>query len=501
MRLLTAEEHGELDRATMQRDGIDATELMERAASAWARRFQEHYPDRSVSIAVVCGSGNNGGDGLVVARQLRVAGYSVYAFVVSSAPASAPNSRNQKRAHDVGVPLRKLGQKGDFGTLGKPDLIIDALFGTGLNRPPEGLAAQLVRAINAADARVIALDLPSGVFTDRATPGPAVCAERTLSLGYPKRALFAPANTRYVGDWELVGFEVDDQFVNQLPPGDRMLSPKEMAPLRRRRAANDHKGTFGHALVVAGSFGKMGAAVICARAVLRVGAGLVTTHLPRSGYEIMQISLPEAMCSVDEHRYHFSGIGQTDGYAAVGVGPGLGTGAATTDGLRRLLKEFSSPMVLDADALNLLSRNPDLWALVPKNSILTPHPKEFERLFGRTADDFARWEEQRKQAVDRGLVILLKTGFTTIATPDGRLHFNTSGNPGMATGGTGDALTGMLTGLLAQGYPAIEAAQLGVYLHGLAGDLAAERLEQESLLAEDVVGHIGRAYRALSEAG
>jgi NAD(P)H-hydrate epimerase len=497
MRLLTAAEHGQLDRATMQKDGLSEIDLMERAATAWSDRFVELFPSTELEVAVVCGPGNNGGDGLVVARKLRLAGYPAFAIVVQPAPARAPLAHNLKRAHSVGVPIRYIGDADETPTLAGPDLIIDAIFGTGLNRPPGGLPARLIGAINASPAEVVSLDLPSGLHVDSPTNGTVVKADRTLSLGYPKRALFAPANTSYLGRWELVPFTVDEEFVDGLPPGDEMLTATAMAGLRQSRAANDHKGTFGHALIVAGSFGKMGAAVICARAALRAGAGQVTTHIPRSGYEIMQISFPEAMCSIDPHRYRFTEISAELTYEAIGVGPGLGTDPATLKGLTDLLEHRTSPIVLDADALNLIAEHPELWKIVPPSSILTPHPKEFERLFGPSPDDFSRWELQRERAASLGLVILLKTGYTTIATPDGRLFFNTTGNPGMATGGTGDALTGIVTGLLAQGYGATNAARLSVFLHGLAGDLAAEVHGQESLLAEDVVQNIGRAFRAL----
>ncbi|MGB3546884.1 MAG: NAD(P)H-hydrate dehydratase, partial [Saprospiraceae bacterium] len=264
----------------------------------------------------------------------------------------------------------------------------------------------------------------------------------------------------------------------------------------RYRRAYDHKGTFGHALLVAGSYGKIGAAVMAARALLRSGAGLVSVHLPRCGYEIMQISFPEAMCTVDPHKYVFSAAPDNlDPYQAIGVGPGLGQDQLTGDALAKLLERAAQPLVIDADALNLLSQHPEWWEWIPKNSILTPHPKEFERLFGKADNDFARLDLQRERAAEHGCIIVQKTGHTTIAAPDGQLFFNSTGNPGMGTGGTGDVLTGILTGLLAQDYAPLTAACLGVYLHGLAGDLAAAALTQESLIAEDVIRYIGAAIR------
>ncbi|MEL7159348.1 MAG: NAD(P)H-hydrate dehydratase, partial [Bacteroidota bacterium] len=265
----------------------------------------------------------------------------------------------------------------------------------------------------------------------------------------------------------------------------------------RRRGANDHKGTYGHAFLLAGAFGSMGAAIIAGQAILRSGAGKLTCHVPRSGYEIMQIGFPEAMCSVDPHRYRTTEVGDLSNYQVIAAGPGLGTEAMTAAALADVLRRTDRPMVLDADALNIIGERPELLDLVPRHSILTPHPKEFSRLCGAADNDFARWQVQRKLASERGIYVVLKTGYTAIATPAGDLYLNPTGNPGMATAGTGDALTGVITGLLAQGYLPEVATTLGVYLHGLAGDLAAAELGQEFLLAEDVVNYLGKAFAHL----
>ena len=495
MLILTAEQHRAVDTATVEQDNISSLELMERAATAWTKRFIHLYSDQDREIVVLCGPGNNGGDGFVIARLLRYEGFTVSVMAAEIGPPSADNATNRKRARDSGVHLRLLQEGDAMPSFRRHSLVVDALFGTGLSRPIVGYWADLIDHLNAQPVTRIAVDLPSGLRTDEASDGAIVRADRTLSLGYPKRCLFAPSNTPYLGEWELVPFRLlGGAVLDPESHRDVMLTRKLVHPIVKTRHANDHKGTFGHALLVAGSYGKMGAAIICARAVLRAGAGLVTVHIPRVGYEIMQIGLPEAMCQVDEHRYHFTQATGLAGYEVVAVGPGLGKTEATRQGVLRLVDEAVRPLVVDADALNILSESPGYLARLPAGSILTPHPKEFERLFGKTEDDFARWELQRKRAGELKLVILLKTGFTTIATPDGKLYYNTTGNPGMGTGGTGDALTGVLTGLLAQGYSPEDAARLGVYLHGLAGDIAARELQQESLLAEDVVSHLGRAF-------
>ncbi|THH41679.1 NAD(P)H-hydrate dehydratase [Neolewinella litorea] len=502
MLILTAQQHRALDQATLQRDGISSLELMERAATAWATHFVERYPDKSREIVVLCGPGNNGGDGLAIARLLRFEAYTISVIVADIAPASPDNQINRKRAKDVGVHIRTLRENDPLPSFRKRSIVIDALFGTGLSRPIEGYWATLIEHLNEQPVVRVAVDLPSGLRTDEPSDGAVVQAHTTLSLGYPKLALFSPASTTFLGDWDLVSFRLADPLqleeVDESTP--RMLTTGPVAQLLKKRHANDHKGTFGHALLVAGGFGKMGAAVISARAVLRAGAGLVTVHIPRVGYEILQISLPEAMCSVDEHRYIITAVGDPGAYKTIGVGPGLGTRSATQNAFFELLDNFSRPMVIDADALNMLAQSPERLGDLPAGSLLTPHPKEFERLFGATENDFARWELQRNKARELNCVVILKTGYTSIATPDGRQYFNTTGNPGMGTGGTGDALTGILTGLLAQGYAPANAARLGVYLHGLAGDLAARDLEQESLLAEDLVSHLGKAFKKLHRA-
>lgn len=283
-----------------------------------------------------------------------------------------------------------------------------------------------------------------------------------------------------------------------MPLKKSTIDETELRKNLHHRQSFDHKGTFGHALIIAGSYGKMGAATLCARAALRAGSGLVTVHLPKCGYEIMQIAFPEAMCQVDRHKFVFTEApNDLTPYRTIGIGPGLGQDSTTATAIHKLIERYEHPMVIDADALNILSQNSDWLQLLPANSILTPHPKEFERLFGKTENDSARWELQLAKAKELNVIIILKTGKTSIATPAGHLYFNTTGNPGMGTAGTGDVLTGIITGLLAQQYEPAMAAQLGVYLHGLAGDIAAERTEQESLLASDVIEHLGAAFKQL----
>lgn len=499
MYILTADQHRSLDQATITKEGISSEELMERAATAFTYAFSRSYPSRKQTIVIIAGSGNNGGDGLVAARVLTQMGYDVEFYLPEIGTPSQDNQLNQVKARNVGLELHPLREGSSFPQFPEGAILVDALFGTGLSRPITGYWAELICYLNKCPLRRVAIDLPSGLMADAPSPEPVFQADRTFTLGYPKLCLFSPTNTAYLGDWTLIPFRLAHNAVEKIVGEHARTTPQlntqeELAPLLHRRKANDHKGTFGHVLLYGGKFGSMGAAVITGRAILRTGAGMLTCHVPRSGYEIMQISFPEAMCEVDAHRYHATEVGGLERYTTLAIGPGLGTEALTEKALRKLLTNYDRPVVLDADGLNLISRHPDLLKSIPENSILTPHPKEFARLFGHTENDFDRWELQREMARKYRVVLLLKTGYTSIATPDGQFFFNPTGNPGMGTAGMGDALTGVLAGLLAQGYPPEVAARLGVYLHGLAGDLAAKSLGQESLLAEDLVSHLGKAF-------
>lgn len=505
MKILTAPQLRALDELTVHDEKITSLDLMERAVSAFVASFKKRFKRKDGPVLILCGTGNNGGDGLVAARLLHQIGYKIHVLAVFGSERSPDNETNLRRIADKGFPVDKLTAGDKIPTPAPGVILVDALFGTGLSRKVDGYWAEVLRYFNEQEGITrVALDIPSGLFADEPSEGEIFRADTTFTLGLPKSALFAPENTAFVGETVIVPFRLHNPAAVAHLRREEHQGPNEFlegsftAALVKKRHVNDHKGTFGHALLVAGSFGKMGAAVIAARAVLRSGAGLVTCHVPRSGYEIMQITFPEAMCTIDAHRYNTTEVGPLDAYQTIGIGPGIGTEVLTAKALRSVLSRYDKPMVLDADALNLMAKEPSLLELVPKHSILTPHPKEFERLFGTTENSFARWRVLSREARSKALVIILKTGYTSIATPDGNVYVNPTGNPGMGTAGTGDALTGLLTGLLAQGYSPREAALLGVYLHGLAGDIAAEEMTQQFLLAEDVVSHIGAAYRRLA---
>ncbi len=503
MKILTAKQVHQLDAHTIEHEPIPSIDLMERASRRFTECFIKHHPEKDQDICIFAGTGNNGGDALAIARLLFEAGYTtrVVWCKISDQPSKDCAINRQRLASHSNVELNEWKEGDPLEELPNGTLIIDGLFGSGLNRPVEGYWAKLLDQLNNMAARRVAIDIPSGVFADKRTRSISLHAHETYTFQLPKLAFFFPENEVRVGDWQVLDIGLSREFIGNAVTRNHFLERGFARQLLRGRERYGHKGTYGHALLIMGSQGSIGAAILAGKACYRSGAGLVTIHAPQCGYEILQISLPEAMVSIDRHKYHFSEVPPLQRYSALGVGCGLGQRMTTVAAIQQLLERADKPLVLDADALNIISRDPKLLERVPKGSILTPHPKEFERLFGTMPDDFSTNTLQRLKAEELRCTIILKRAHTCIAFPDGTCYFNASGNPGMGTGGSGDVLTGMLTGLLAQGYPSGHAALLGVYLHGLAGDLAAADLGQESVLAGDIVRHIGPAYLTLRESG
>lgn len=465
---------------------------MNRAAGVFTSWLVSHYPDPSRPVVVMAGTGNNGGDGVAVARLLRDAQFAAKLAVCDFGSRHSTDFDQQISflpAEITPVILSDTATAAGFlkGLPGNT-LFIDALFGTGLNRPLDGEWAALVGLLNAHPGEMVSIDIPSGLLADQSTPGGSVIrADRVFSFESPKRAFFFPENEPYTGKWEFSSIGLHADFPAITESAFYYTTGDDARKLEKTRTMFSHKGTHGHALIIAGSYGKMGAAVLASRACLRAGTGLLTTHAPRCGYVVLQTAVPEAMYSPDHRAQYLSDIPALDHFSAVGVGPGIGQSPETTRALEKLLCQCHIPLVLDADALNLLALNRDWFELLPENTIMTPHPKEFERLFGKTSDNFARNELQREMAQRYRTVIVLKGAYTAVALPDGTCWFNSTGNPAMATAGAGDVLTGIITGLLAQGYTPAEAALLGVWAHGCAGDRAVAATGRKSLIASDLV--------------
>ncbi len=501
MKILSPAQIRALDVYTIQNEPISSIALMERAANAFVKWFVPQFPNaEETPICIFCGPGNNGGDGLAIARLLNQKFYSARVFCCKIGNKTSEDfGKNLKRIpRRRGLPIVELKEGDAFPRLAENIVLIDAIFGSGLSRPIEGYWADLVQYLNRLSNLKVAVDIPSGLFANRVTVSPSIRANYTLSFELPKLAFLFPENQDRVGECYIQPIGLDQSFIQKADSSFRLIDEDLIRAILKKRKKFDHKGTFGHALLIMGSYGKIGAAILAAKACLRSGAGLVTVHIPKCGYEILQIGFPEAMASVDRHQFYISEIPDLKLYKAIGLGCGLDQKVSTKEAIFELLKKSHLPLVLDADALNLLAQNPEYLKYLPTNSLLTPHPKEFERLFGKTSNDFARNDLQRKKAKELNCYLLLKGANTAIACPDGTCYFNSTGNPGMATGGSGDVLTGLLTGLLAQGYTPKAAALLGVYLHGLSGDIAAETLGHESLLASDLVKNLGRAFQKVS---
>jgi NAD(P)H-hydrate epimerase len=496
MKILSSKQVRELDAYTIAQTPIDSIDLMERACRAFMTWFVGQFA-ADARVAIVCGTGNNGGDGLGIARMLREHGYPVTCWIVkASMPVTRDFTANLDRAQSAGITLFEVTAPHE-GLLSECDVLIDALFGSGLSRPAEGLYAWTIEEMNRTKGPRVAIDIPSGLMADAPSSGAIVRADYTLSFQLPKLAFLLPRSAEFVGEWVLADIGLRKDFIRSAPSLFHYTREKGMRRVLRPRNRFDHKGTYGHALLIAGSLGKMGAAVLASRAALRAGVGLLTTHIPSGGNGVLQAAVPEAMVSLDRNEEMFSSPPALDDYAAIGIGPGLGRSNETSRAFEFVLKHYHKPMVIDADALNILSERKEWLTLLPEGSVLTPHPKEFERLAGPTADDFARLESLRALADKTRCVVLLKGAFTAVADPTGNIYFNSTGNPGMATGGTGDVLTGIITSLLAQRYAPLDAARLGVYLHGLAGDLAAIELGMHGMIASDLVNFLPPAFARL----
>ena len=501
MKILPVEKIREADAYTIEHEPIASIDLMERAASQIFHWLIKRV-DKTHHFRVFAGPGNNGGDGLAVARMLHQKGYHVDVYIVRYTDKTSEdfNVNYRRLQKETNVEIKDIQTPDDFPEMNSEEILIDAIFGSGLTRPVTGFVGDVVDKINNSDVVKVAIDMPSGLFADKTSikdENHIVRADYTLSFQLPKLAFMMAENDPFVGSWHLLDIGLHPDYLNSVPTQNYFMVKEDVAPLLKTRRKFSHKGTYGHALLIAGSYGKMGAAVLSAEACLRSGVGLLHVHLPQVGYNIMQTALPEAMISLDRYPNYFSEVPDLLPYDAVGIGPGLGKEHQSQMALKLLLQEYKRPMVLDADALNILAENPTWLPFLPSSAILTPHPKEFERLAGKWEDDFDKLEKQRAFASKYQVVVVLKGAHTSICSPDGKCYFNSTGNPGMATAGSGDVLTGIITGLLAQSYSPLEAAVLGVYLHGFAGDLSAKKVGYEALLASDLIKRLGKSFKKL----
>lgn len=516
MRILSAEAMREVDRAAIEELGIPSLVLMENAAIGVVEAVGEAFGEAE-SAAIFCGPGNNGGDGLAVARHLSVRGWEVRVLLVTGGRELSGDAAVQLGiCRQAEIPILEVTTPKDLAgaveAAAECDLVIDALFGTGLVRPLDGLFADVVEAINDLPAPCVAVDLPSGLAASEALPiGPHVEADLTVTFAAPKVAHVFPPAADAVGEMVVTDLGIPGRLVEDAEEADgdlHLLMGEELADLLPDREPVSHKGDYGHALIVAGSPGKAGAAILAARAAVRAGAGLVTVGVPEpilqtvdlGSIESMTLALPASVSGQLAERAADVVLEAAEGMAVLALGPGLGQDPSTAAAIRRIALECPLPLVLDADGLNAFAGRAGELAQRKAETILTPHPGELARLLGISVTQIQedRIAAARGVAQETEAIVVLK-GHLSLVASGNAVFVNPTGNPGMATGGAGDVLTGLIAGLIAQGLDALDAAVLAVYLHGLAGDLAASRLGEVALAAGDLIEILPAALRALGE--
>ncbi len=497
MKIFSADQLYEADKDTIVNQKITSEELMEHAGTQIFNWLHHRLSGAPVPIRIFCGIGDNGGDGLVLGRLLINNGYNVFVYVVNCSDKRSQNFlHNYQKIKDISKEGPELMKgESDFPIINPEDIIVDAIFGIGLNRCPGGWVKRLIQYLNKNEAFKLAIDIPSGLFSNSPIidMNAVLKADHTLTFQTPKLSFFLPETAPFVLNFDILDIGLDPGFLDKSEPLALLISKGEAQHFYKPRQKFGHKGTYGHALIVAGSFGKIGAAILSTAAAFRIGAGMVTAFIPKCGYSILQTSIPEAMVITDREDEFVSDIAFNFDPSAIGVGMGIGKNEATVKALEKLFKNNKTPFVIDADALNNISENKALMRLLPKNSVLTPHPGELKRLIGKWDNDYDKLEKVKKFSNKHEVVVVIKGAYTITVFGD-QLYINASGNPGMATAGSGDALSGVITGLLSQGYDPLLASVFGVYLHGCAGDIAAGEMGYESIMAGDIIDNLPGAY-------
>ena len=476
---------------------------MEKAASLIANEICKRW-DQSHRIVVFAGAGNNGGDAVAVARMLFTKNYNVEVYLFNiKGTISEDCMTNIKRLQECGfTAYHEISNSFDPPKLFEEDVVIDGLFGSGLNKPLSGGFASVVQYINASSAQVVSIDIPSGLMGEDNSNNSRqniIHADLTLSIQLPKLAFLFPENEDIVGEWKLLDIGISPEFIRQADTPYIITEAQDVSQLIKPRKRFAYKNNFGHALLIAGSNGMAGASVLAARACLRSGTGLLTVHVPVCNHDILQTAVPEAIVQNDVHELYFAEPVDLDNYQAIAIGPGIGQEEETALATLDQLADCYIPAVLDADAINILSSHRNYLNRLPKGSILTPHIGELERIIGKCNNSFERLTKAKELAAYLQCYMVVKGAYTVVITPQGKFYFNPTGNPGMATGGSGDVLTGIILALLAQGYQPENAARLGIYVHGLAGDIACRRMGEISLTASDIIDALPEAWKVLSE--
>lgn len=501
VKILTNIQIKEWDKYTIENEPISSIDLMERAARALTSAITRRW-GKNIPVILFAGPGNNGGDTLAVARMLSEQGYqtSTYLFNTSN-KLSADCAINKERLLACeAISFTEVTSQFTPPTLSKGDLVVDGLFGSGLNKPLHGGFASVVKYINASQSTVVSIDIPSGLMcedNEYNVKSHIVRADVTLTLQLPKLAFLFAENEEMIGELEILDIQLHPKGLEEAHTLYHITEEEEMRRLIHSRKRFSHKGNFGHALLIAGQYGMAGASILSAKACLRCGVGLLTAHVPQRNNDILQISVPEAILEHDSNDDCFSSLSNGDSYDAIAIGPGIGQHPDTALAVIEQTKRAHVPVILDADALNILSTHKGWMLQLPKHTILTPHPKELERMIGFCNDSFERLNKAKELATRQQIYIIIKGAWSTVVTPEGYAFFNPTGNPGMATAGSGDVLTGILLALAAEGYTPEDACRLGVYVHGLAGDIAAGKLGEISMTASDIIDCLPEAWMKL----
>jgi len=499
MKIFKSSQVSFLDKDTIKNEPISSIDLMERASLSMLDFLRSKY-NTDQDFCFVIGPGNNGGDGLAMARFLSQNGYEVSVFILRLKSKLSIDSEEMlsRLIKFGGEDVQLIRELNEFPKLNTDVIIIDALFGSGLSRSLNGLSGAIVKKINSLSNRVISVDIPSGLFGENNSDNSLdaiIKADITLSLQFPNISFFMPDMAKFVGEYRVLPIGIHSRAIEENESMYYTIDAELVKEIHKPRMKFAHKGNFGHALLCAGSYGMMGAAILSAKSCLRSGVGLLTSHIVDRAVDLMQISVPEAIVSVDNDSNFLSIPPDLNKYSAIGLGPGIGQNEKSQAFVSSIIKTCELPIVIDADALNCISLNKALLNQLPKYSVLTPHVKEFERLFGACNSSFARLEKQIGMSKKYSLCIVLKGAHSSITTPDGLCYFNTTGNQGMATAGSGDVLTGIILALLSQGYTPEDASILGVFIHGLSGDIALEDSAYESIIASDLITNLGSAFR------
>ncbi|WP_086477291.1 NAD(P)H-hydrate dehydratase [Arenibacter amylolyticus] len=501
MKIYNAREIYEADKITLERQRITAEELMERAAIQIFNWMHNNLQAAKSPIHIFCGIGNNGGDGLVVARYLIQHGYSVFVYIINfSEHRSKEFLVNLDRLKELNVAPKYLEENSPLPRLEKDAIVVDAIFGIGLSREVAPWILKVFQVINESSAFVLSVDIPSGVFMDQKVPkaDEAIKSDLLLSFQVPKLIFFLPDTGAFISRWELLDIGLDQEYLKGVVSKYQLVDASEAVSLYRPREKFSHKGTYGHSVIVGGSYGKIGAVLLAAKGCLKSGSGLVTAFVPKCGYIPLQSGFPELMVLTDDNEEQITDIKINFKPSVIGIGVGLGTDARTLRAFSQFLASNTAPLVIDADGLNLMAKDPSLLGLLPSQTVLTPHPKELERLLGKWKNDFDKLNKTKAFSKKYDCIVVIKGAHTTTVYKD-RGYVNATGNPGMATAGSGDVLTGIVTGLIAQGYPPLEATILGVYLHGKAADIAVAQCGYQAMVATDIFSNLGKAFKSLEE--